>query len=72
MRDIDADLGIEQRAGEIVVVPAPAEPNCILEPFDFNSAMNSRRSLAGKSLRASSTIGCSENNVTGVKSLIAS
>ena len=49
MRDIDADPGIEQRAGENVVVPAPAEPNCVLEPLDFNSAMNSRRSLAGKS-----------------------
>jgi hypothetical protein len=51
--------------------PTPAEPYCIFAWFAFAWAMNSCRFFAGKSLRATNTIGLSAISATGAKSVTA-
>ena len=51
-----------------VVEPTPAEPYCSLAAFSLAYAMNSGSVLAGKSLPAISTRGCSATSPTGAKS----
>src|SRR5262245_12095949 len=72
MGDLTPMVALSSAQARCVVEPAPAEPYCILAPFAFRSAANCGMLSAARSLRASSTIGCSDHSVTGVKSLAAS